>query len=101
MLYIILITGNESLTTVCHIRSMKMIIALLAATLATAAAQDSRTFVPRMTTLAGSGLHAAQGLHTAAGLESPSLRGGRGPIVRRPMTEEEWRAIFPKRPGGR
>jgi hypothetical protein len=79
---------------------MKVSIVLILAAVAAAQAQERpRPFVPRMTTLVGASLTPAQGLQTAAGLEGPSVNGGRGPIVRRPMTEEEWRAIFPKRPG--
>lgn len=68
-------------------------------------APKAKTFVPRMTTLRGgtlqpaSGLHSSSSLQPAAGIEPSGEERGRGPIVVRPTPEEEWRRLFPKKPG--
>lgn len=73
------------------------------------AAEKREPFVPRMTSLRGASLQPSSGLHASAGLQTSSElqatrgvepsadRAGRAPIQVRPMSEAEWRRIFPSR----
>lgn len=56
-----------------------------------------KIFQYRMATLRGRSLQPASGLQPAAGLQPSAGERGAGPAVTSPMSEEQWRQLFPRK----